>query len=266
MISLIGWALGTYAAIVLLAWIGQRRLLYPAPASTSAPALSGATLERIASEGRRTVFALHLPAAGDAPTVVHFHGNGEDLGDQVGLARALGRLGLGMFAVEYPGYGLAKDQGGPSETRIYEDAERALDRLRALGVPRERTVLSGQSLGTGVAAEMARRGHGARLILIAPYTSIPDVAARAFPFLPARWIVEDRFDTANKVGELRLPVLLLHGQEDEVIPVDMGHRLSELLPDARLVVIAGGRHNDLFALHGDTMLREIAAFSRGRDR
>jgi alpha-beta hydrolase superfamily lysophospholipase len=265
-ISVVGWALGAYAAIVLLAWLGQRRLLYPAPARSAPPELGGATLERIQEPGRRTVYALHLPAPAGAPTLVHFHGNGEDLSDQVWLARELGRRGLGVFAVEYPGYGLAKDEAGPSEARIYEDSERAIARLRALGVPRDRTVLCGQSLGTGVAAEMARRGHGVRLLLITPYTSISDLAARALPFLPARWLVQDRFDTEAKAPELRLPVLVVHGDEDEVIPVEMGRRLSEVLPDARLLRIPGGRHNDLFALHRDTLLREIAAFSRGPDR
>jgi uncharacterized protein len=263
-LGVIGWGLAIYAAVAAIAWLFQRSMLYPAPRRPVAPDLEGAKLERLAGPEGRTVYALHVPAAQSAPTIVHFHGNGEELADQVPLARALRSLGLGLLAVEYPGYGLARDES-PTESRIYADAEVAIARLRELGVPRERTVLMGLSLGSGVAAEMALRGHGSRLILLAPFTSVVDMARRALPVLPAGLLVRDRYDTAAKAPSIAVPTLIVHGDRDELIPFAMGQRLSELLPNCRLSAISGAGHNNLFAEHGARVLEEIAWFSRGHD-
>jgi uncharacterized protein len=260
MLSVIGWGIGLYASLVALGWLGQSSLLYPAPSGSRAPAASGARLLEIPGSGGRLVYALHLPARGEAPTLVHFHGNGEDLSDQAALMHTLSARGLGVLAVEYPGYGLARAYA-PSEANIYADAETALARLRDLGVGPERTVLSGLSLGTGVAAEMAHRGHGSRLVLIAPYTSMVEMAGRVAPFLPVRWIVRDRFDTKSKAPELALPALVIHGSDDELIPIAMGRRIAELLPRARLVLIERGGHNDLLSVHADRVIDAIADFS-----
>lgn len=207
------------------------------------------------------MFAFHLPAPIGANTLVHFHGNGEELASVVPLLRALHRAGLGVYAVEYPGYGLSR-AGSPSEASLYAAAETALEHLRTrLGVSPGKTVLQGQSLGTGVAVEMALRGYGARLVLISPFTSLPDLAQRMLPFLPARYLVRDRFDSSSKAPRLRLPALVIHGSRDEIVPVDMGRTLAARLPRARLVVIEGARHNDLFASSGKRVLAEIASFA-----
>lgn len=263
MLVVIGWGIAVYGAVLGLAWLGQGSLMYPAPRRPIVPELPGATLERVPAPRGRTAYALHLPAATGEPTLVHFHGNGEELADQLPLARAFARLGIGFFAVEYPGYGLARDEA-PSEHAIYEDAEAALARLRALGVGPDRTVLMGLSLGSGVAAEMALRGHGSRLVLLAPYTSMVDMARRMAPFLPVGVLVRDRYDTAAKAPKLTLPALVVHGRRDSVIPHAMGERVDELLPRSRLVSIEDAGHNDLFAR--TWLYQEIAAFSRGRDR
>ncbi len=107
---------------------------------------------------------------------------------------------------------------------------------------------------------MAVRGHGVRLVLLSPYTSIPDMARRITPFLPVSLIVGDRFDTAAKASALELPVLVVHGEDDEVIPFEMGRELSLRLPRARLVKVEGGRHGDLFYVHGERVFGEIARF------
>ncbi len=187
--------------------------MYPAPFSAIEPRLEGASLERIAGPGGTTVYALYAKAPEKAPTLVHFHGNGEDLAGQAWLVHRLRMAGIGAYAVEYPGYGLAA--GAPlGEEPIYDAAEAALEHLRTrLGVPRESIVLEGQSLGTGVATEMARRGLGARLVLLSPFTSMVDMAARVAPFLPTRWLVRDRYDTIHKAPALRMPALVVHEHE-----------------------------------------------------
>ncbi len=252
---------GLYGAVAGLAAAAQKRLIYPAPSEVVEPRARGAELWRLPGSGARTVFALYAPAPRGAPTVVHFHGNGEQLADQAPLVRALSEAGLGACAVEYPGYGLSR-ANPPGEQSIYQDAETALRHLASLGVPASSVVLEGQSLGTGVAVEMARRGYGSRLILISPYTSLVDMARHVAPFLPVGKLVTERFETASKAPGLELPALVIHGEDDEIIPVSMGRRVAKLLPHAQLVIVAGGHHNDLFAVDGRDLLRRIVGFAR----
>jgi len=255
------WLLAAYGAASAFLWTFQRSIIYPAPKERREPSLPGADLVRLMGSGGRTVHCFRVRVPGDGPTIVHFHGNGESLADVVDLAATFRDLGIGFFAVEYPGYGLSND-ASPSEQAIYEDAETALGHLRdALGVSRERTVIEGQSLGTGVAVEMARRGYGSRLVLISPYTSMIDMARRVVPFLPAQFLMRDRFDNAEKVGSLTIPALVVHGTRDEIIPFSMGERLASRLPQARFRPISGAHHNDVWQ-HASLAV-EIAAFARG---
>ena len=266
MLTIAAWLAGAsacvYGVIAFLAFFGQRGLLYPVPSNAVEPLAAGATLVKITGDNGAVVYALHAPAPPGASTVVHFHGNGEDLAGQALLVSGLRRAGLGVYAVEYPGYGLARGQP-IDETSIYAAAEASLRFLIEGGVPRESIVLQGQSLGTGVAIEMARRGHGARLILISPYTSVVDMAALLIPFLPVRYLVRDRFENEQKVAALALPALVIHGTNDEVVPHRMGRRIAELLGDAEFVSIPGARHNDLFDNDRIDVLAKIVAFARG---
>jgi hypothetical protein len=253
---------GLYALVVGLAYASRRRLLFPAPRPLRAPETPAGALLDLDREGQRLV-ALWLAPPPGGPVVVFFHGNGEQLADVVPLARQLHARHLGVLAIEYPGYGLRGGES-PSETALYEAAEIALTHLRGpLGVPPERTILQGHSLGSGVAAEMARRGRGAGLVLLSPYTSIPDVAARITPFLPVRWLLDDRFATAEKAPSIQIPVEIVHGELDALIPASMGRRLAGLFPDAHLELLPGVHHNDLFLPpHGPGLLDRLAAFAR----
>jgi alpha-beta hydrolase superfamily lysophospholipase len=107
--AFVGVVLGAYAALALLMYLGQRRLLYPAPRSGEEPVMEGAELTRVKGPSGRTVHALFVRPPAGAVTIVHFHGNGEELADLVPLAWSVRRAGLGFFAVEYPGYGLSRD-------------------------------------------------------------------------------------------------------------------------------------------------------------
>lgn len=253
---------GLYLVILTLAFAFQRRLLFPAPTPGRTPAPPGQLL-RLQVPDAQEVVALFLPPPAAAPVVAYFHGNAEELADIAPLAHAIQRAGLGVLAVEYPGYGLAP--GAPTEQSLYRAAETALRHLHQhLDVPPARTVLLGQSVGTGVAAEMARRGLGARLALLSPYTSMPALAARLLPYLPARWLVRDRLDTAAKAPAITLPVLIVHGTHDELIPADMAEELARRFPHATLHLLPGAHHNDLWdqATPRGDVLGLVADFAR----
>ncbi|MBN1206384.1 MAG: alpha/beta hydrolase [Myxococcaceae bacterium] len=259
----------TLVSILALCYLGlmvaacglQRSVLFPAPRSPSQQPPDRPGFRRLEPPGGPVVDVLHLPAGPGEPTLVHFHGNGEQISHLRELGAALRERGLGFLAVEYPGYGT--NPGSPSEQGLYQAAEVALADLRAAGVGPEATVLSGRSLGGGVAVEMARRGHGARLVLLAPFTSVVEMADRLLPFLPTRWLVRDSFDNAAKAPSVRVPVLIFHGDQDEVIPVHMGQRLGRLFPRATMETIPGAHHNDLLERTWPELVDRVAAFARG---
>ena len=250
-----------YLVLVLVACGVQRAMLFPVPRPARMPVAPGLTLLHVESPASHTV-AFFARARGDEPTIVFFHGNGEQLADDADLLQSFVARGFGVFAVEYPGYGVAS--GEPTETTILGAARAALDRLHgALGVGRDRTVIVGQSLGTGVAVAMAAEQRCARLVLLSPYTSIGDVAQAALPWLPARWLVLDRFDSYARAPSVTSPTLVVHGDHDEVIPFALGQRLATRL-HARFLACAGRHHNDLWSAFGDErpLIDEIAAFAR----
>jgi len=255
----LGLALGAYAALVGTVYLAQRRIIYPIPGIVIRPDAEDASLEEVPVPGARPTVGLHFAGPAGAPTVLHFHGNGEQIGDLIALGRAMRQRGLGFFAMEYPGYGIA--EGAPSERAHYAAAVASIEHLRLRhGVSNDRLVLEGQSLGTGVALEMARRGHGSRLILLSPYTSMVDMGKLTLPIFPNELLVHDRYLNLDKAPSVTLPTLVIHGTDDEVIPASMGVRLAKALPHAELHLIEGGRHNDLFVVRGRQLLDAIQRF------
>jgi fermentation-respiration switch protein FrsA (DUF1100 family) len=249
------WALAIAAAVVLaLAVAGgatQTAMIFPAPEQGREPAYPDNLV--------RTPGATFLYFEGKK-VVAYFHGNGEDLADSIPMISLLRSLGMGVLAVEYPGYGVAG--GRPSELGAYAAAESALSWLRTdREIGPERVVLLGQSLGSGVACEMAKRGLGARMVLISPFTSIAAMARRVFPLLPFPGVfVRHRFDTESKAAGIALPVLIIHGTEDDVVPFSMGERLARVFPQAQFVAVSGGQHNDLLSMHAIPMRQALLPF------
>jgi pimeloyl-ACP methyl ester carboxylesterase len=256
-------ALTVYGLIVLSARALHRRVLYQPPPAEPAgdsvaaapPPPEGATLLTARAADGAAVNALEFaPASAPASatkaargrTIVHFHGNAETADDNAALARILARHGFSVVLVEYRGYGRSRASGSPSETGLYADASAVLDAVAARGVSAGDVVLWGQSLGSGVAVEMARRSRGARLILVAPFTSTAELAQRVAPILPASFVMVDRFDNVAKAPSIQTPTLVVHGDIDDVIPIEFGERVSRALPHGTFLRVTEGRHDNLY--------------------
>jgi alpha-beta hydrolase superfamily lysophospholipase len=263
-LRVLGFFLVAYLALCVGGRLGYRVLLYPAPNDPEPRVPAGASMLVLRASDGAPVRALQIPPPNDrSRTIVIFHGNAETIGSGVDLAEDLHHRGLGVVLAEYRGYGVSRTAGRPSEPAFYGDAEAILDALQAQGIAADRTVVMGISLGTGVAAEMARRGRSAALVLFSPYTSITAMARQVAPFLPASFICPDAFDTLSKAGEIRVPTLVVHGDQDEVISVAMGRAVAAAIPGADLKILAGGHHNDLFVYwHRELIDALVVAASR----
>lgn len=236
-----------YALLVGAARLLHRRVLYQPPGDypPAAEMPEGATLLTATAADGVAVNALEFAAPKAARTIVHFHGNAETVEANAFLGREMKKRGFAMVLVEYRGYGRSAGTS-PNEEGLYLDAAAVLDLLAARGVGPDRVVLWGQSLGTGVAAEMAKRGRGSRLALVAPFTSTVDMASRIVPFLPASMVMIDRFDTLSKAPSIAAPTLVVHGDIDDVIPFEQGEKVSHALPHGTFLKVPEGRHDNLY--------------------
>ena len=251
------------APIALLMFFEKSLIYFPTRVHDLAPADLGLDHEDVTlttADGVR-IHAFLLPAPSSRLTVLLAHGNAGNVSHRLDRARLLQeRLGADVFLFDYRGYG--RSEGRPDEEGTYRDARAAHHYLTQVrGVPGDRLVLFGESLGSAVVLDLALQQPCRALILESPFTSIPDMAAVAFPFLPLRTLVRTRYDNLAKVGGLRVPLLVLHGERDEVVPFAQGRRLYEAAPEPkRFFAIPGAGHNDTYIVGGAAYWRAVADF------
>ncbi|MCC6129200.1 MAG: alpha/beta hydrolase [Acidobacteria bacterium] len=208
-----------------------------------------------ASDGNALRGAFFHDASAERPVIVSFHGNAESAANGLPLGWRLFSGGYDVFLAEYRGFGGAP--GSPSEEGLYKDGQGALRWLELKGIAPSRVILMGRSLGSGVAVELARSRPVKAVVLVSPYTSVTDLGRTLVgPLAPL--IVRDRFDSLSKIAAIGAPVLIVHGARDEVIPVEMGQRLSRSRPGIRYVELPGASHNDIPDL-ASVLLKELPA-------
>jgi len=213
----------------------------------------------------RDVFIVYSkPVKPDATIIVFFHGIGQQLaGSTMSTLESFVHCGYGVVAVEYTGYGFASQYGPSSESAIYEDVTFALDYLLKQA-PSNKIVLVGYSLGTGVAVEMAYRGYGDKLVLVAPYTSVAEMGHHFLPGLPTFFvdkIIQDKFDSKCKAPHINIPTLVIHGTQDQVIPYAMGCEIARKFPHVTMLTQPGMNHFLFQPPAQETTLSAICKFS-----
>src|SRR6266851_4471918 len=237
-----------YGGLVALVYVGQRALQYFPDRHRTSPAAAGLPeAEEVvlaASDGERVII-WHVPPRGEKPVVLYFHGNGGSLAWRVERLRALTADGAGLVALSYRGYG--GSSGRPTEAGLIADSFAAYA-FAAARYPTSRIALWGESIGSGVAIALAAEKPVARVVLESPFTSVADIAAQMYWFLPVRWLIKDPFRSDLRIGKVTAPVLVLHGERDTVVPIALGERLYALI-DApkRFVRFPGAGHNELGA-------------------
>jgi len=241
-----------YAALLLYAWLGSDGMIFVPPP----PSYGGSPeLRRIPTPDGATLAALHLPHPGARYTLVYFHGNAEDLGTLAPHLHDLrDRLGVSVLAWDYRGYGLSG--GRPTEPATLRDAHTVMDYVTGtLGVPPDRVILYGWSLGGAPAVELASTGRVGGLILQSTFTSAFRVMThvRLLPF--------DKFVVLEKLPRVTCPVLMIHGTADQTIPFRHALKNHAALPGPKYHLwVDGAGHNDLVEVAGDAYWRALQDF------
>jgi fermentation-respiration switch protein FrsA (DUF1100 family) len=244
--TLIILAVVFYAIAVAVMYFAQRRFIYfPDPTRTTprAAGLANVVERIIATPDGEKIVAWYGKAAVGQPTLLYFHGNGGALELRAGrIARYLDR-GRGIFMMSYRGY--SGSTGSPSEPKNVADAKLAYEALVADGVSPDDIILYGESLGTGVAIEVAAEKKVAGVILDSPFTSIVERAAQLYPWLPVRLLLQDRYESIQRIRDVHAPLFILHGEADNIVPVEMGRELYEAANEPKEIkTLPGAGHAD----------------------
>lgn len=251
-----------YGGLVLVLFFMQRSLLYvPIHGWISAHKMGLQNASDITYQTRDglTLQGWYQKAEPGKPTLVLFHGNQGKLATRAPQMQAALKQGFGVLATSYRGY--SDNPGKPTEDGLYADAEAALAYLNQQGITNQNIILVGRSLGTGIAVEMATRHELNAIVLITPYTSIADAAQHHYWYVPAKWLVRDRFDNLKKAGEIDEPVLIFHGTSDKVVPYDMGQELYDAIDSPKhFITVENGNHN---AWDFDWLMGEVRRWLKG---
>jgi fermentation-respiration switch protein FrsA (DUF1100 family) len=202
-----------------------------------------------------------VPGTGSPLTILWFHGNAGNISHRLdNITLRHDRLGTNIFIFDYREYG--RSEGRASEEGTYHDGDAAIRYLRSRAdIDPTKIVFLGESLGSAVAVEMAIRHGCAALILESPFLSIPEMAKTSFLFLPIGSLLRTRYDTLSKIGRVRAPLLIVHGENDEIVPIRQGQRLFEAAREPKeFYGIKRARHNDLYLVGGQAYLETLSRF------
>jgi fermentation-respiration switch protein FrsA (DUF1100 family) len=241
-----------YLIVAAFAWFWSERLIFQpqAPSYTDTKEIL-----KIPTRDGTAISAVWLPHPGARLTILYSHGNAEDLGDTLPLLRQLERLGFNVFGYDYHGYGTSP--GRPTEAGVYDDVDAAFDHLTTkLGVPEDRIVAFGWSVGGGPTLYLAAKRKLAGVIVQSTFTTTFRVLTRVpiFPF--------DRFANLSRIGQVRCPVLIMHGRADGLIPFRMGEELFAAANEPKTCFwVEGAGHNDLVARAGPAWEKAVRGFA-----
>lgn len=224
---LTGFLIG-YVTICAVLFFFQRAILYKPATEQIAPHHYGLyemqELTLTSHDGTK-VKAWYKPAPKGRVTMVYYHGNAGNLADRTEKLQAFMERGIGILALSYRGYG--NSEGKPTEQGIYQDARAAINYLYEQGIAYEQMFIYGESLGSGVAVQMATEYDVKAIVLEAPYTSITNRGYERYPLFPIKLLLKDKFDSLSKISSVKEPVLIFHGYRDEVMPIHHGRRLLQ---------------------------------------
>lgn len=226
-------------------WFEHNQIYHPSP-THAASAGSLGRFEDVYLGEKPRLHGWFFPAKAKSPrdqiAVLICHGNGGNISHRLNTTEVLLGLGLNVFIFDYRGYGLST--GTPSEDGTYDDAQSAYQWLKQKGFADRNIIALGESLGGGIASELAVREKLGGLILQSTFTCMPDIGSEVFPWLPVRWICSIRYDTCKKLPKIRIPLCIMHSRSDRLIGFHHAEKNFALANEPKLFCELKGDHNN----------------------
>lgn len=252
LLSGLGIAVVIYLAVVIAMAMYQKHLVFhPSRQDAFKLRIEPFAIVTTTTDDGLTLKGFYAPPKGKKPVIIYFHGNAGHVADRLYKTKKFLKAGYGFLLAEYRGYG--GNPGEPSEEDFYKDARAWIAFAKRNGYTPGNLVYYGESLGTGVTVQMVTEQPPKAVILEAPFTSVTDVGAFYYPFLPVRLLVKYRFDSFSKVSALTMPVMVYHGTRDMTVPSRFGQKLFDAIPstDKVLETFPKARHTNLYDYNAD---------------
>jgi hypothetical protein len=249
LILIISWVVVIYIGLTLLLYVFQRSFLYHPSLENISPdefGLSEMQPISLKTEDGLSLLAWYKPPnKAENLTFLFLHGNAGHIGDRARKVKSFLDHGYGVLLLSYRGYG--PNLGSPTERNLYLDGKSALNFLANQQIPVSKLVFYGESLGSGVAVELAQNMFISALILEAPFTSITDTAQHHFKFFPVKLLLLDKYDSMSKIHNIKSRLLILHGKKDLTVPFKLGRKLFEYAPGKKdFYTFSEAGHNNLY--------------------
>ena len=249
-----------YFAITVVVYFFQRKLLY----HPFNPQITGKglihnfeTINFKTSDNFELKGWFHLKNS-NKKTILFLHGNAGNLDNRIDKLNFLGNMDINFLIISWRGY--SGNPGNPSETGLYKDALGGIEWLNKKGISNDRIILYGESLGTAITTEVAQNENFAGIILEAPFTSMVDMGQKIYPIFPVKFLLKDKYESKNKIKNIKSPILVLHGRKDKIVPFYMGEKIFEMANNPKFKYFTD--LDDHMMDFDDKLINEIDSFIR----
>ena len=195
----------------------------------------------------------------DFKTLIYFHGNAGSLENRIHKLNHFENMNINFLIIAWRGF--SGNDGKPSEQGLYEDGESTIDWLKKKGVPEKNIILYGESLGTGVATQLAQNKEFAGVILETPFTSMIDAAKIFYPYIPVNLLLKDKFENYKKIKNINSPILVMHGEVDQIVPFSMGKKIYELANEPKYSYFT--KYDNHMMEYDEKLVIALKSFLRG---
>ena len=218
-----------YFLVLVFLYFYQRNLLYHPNENNYSEDKISVDIENVRIKTSDNIELLgwyHEKNLKDFKTLIFFHGNAGSLENRIHKLNHFRDMNINFLIIAWRGF--SGNNGNPSEQGLYEDGKSAIDWLIKKGVSEKNLILYGESLGTGVATHLAQNKNFAGVILETPFTSMIDAAKKFYPYIPVKLLLKDKFENYKKIKNINSPILIMHGEADQLVPFSMGEKIYEI--------------------------------------
>ena len=218
-----------YLSVLVFLFFFQRSLLYLPNVNNYFSDTLNINIEKVqvrTSDNINLVGWFHKKDLNKFKTIVYFHGNAGKLENRIHKLNHFKDMNINFLIISWRGF--SGNSGKPSEQGLYKDGNSAIDWLKNIGLSEKDIIIYGESLGTGIATQIAQNKKFAGLILETPFTSMVDAAKNVYPYIPVGLLLKDKYENDKKIKKINIPVLVMHGEEDQIVPFKMGKKIFEM--------------------------------------
>ena len=248
-----------YFFILISKYIFQRNLLYHPTENNYSGDQILVSIEKIkinTQDGIELMSWYHNKNVNNYKTILFLHGNAGSLENRIHKINHFKDMNINFLLVAWRGF--SGNKGTPTEKGLYEDAESAVRWLKSKGVRENNIIVYGESLGTGVATEIAQNKNFAGIILESPFTSMIDAGKDKYPYLPVRLLLKDRYESNKKIKNINSPILIMHGKVDNIVPFHMGKKMYELANEPKYSYFS--EYDDHMMEYNEKLLKVLKDF------